>query len=352
MTDTDPRWGQVIARDHAADGTFVYAVRTTGVYCRPSCAARRAKPENVTFFTSWEEAEAAGFRPCRRCWPHAASPGEGRAEVIAAVCRRIETAEEAPSLTELAAVSGFSLSHLTRMFRAVTGVSPGDYARAHRAQKLRAELALPGARVTDAIYAAGYGSSGRFYAEADSVLGMTPTAFRNGGEDTGIRFAVGPCSLGLVLVATSTRGICAILFGDEPDALAASLRRTFPQARIAEDPEFQPVLDAVIAHVDRPEVPLALPLDIRGTAFQAKVWAALRAIPPGTTVTYAELARRLGVPGASRAVGGACAANTLAIAIPCHRVVRGDGSLSGYRWGVERKRALLERESALPDNTK
>lgn len=341
----DPRWQQVVARDARADGRFVYSVRTTGVYCRPSCAARRARPENVAFHDTPADAQRAGFRACKRCAPDASAAGHEQAERIASVCRLIEQAETPPTLETLAAHAGLSPFHLHRVFKAVTGLTPKAYAAAHRAQRVRTALEQ-GRRVTDAIYDAGYNSNGRFYAEADALLGMTPTRFRGGGSDTDIRFAIGECSLGSILVAESSRGICAISLGDDPDALARALQDRFPNARlIGGDAAFERRVAEVVGFVDAPRRGLALPLDVRGTAFQQRVWQALRAIPPGVTASYAEIAERIGAPSAVRAVAQACAANELAVAIPCHRVVRRDGSLSGYRWGVERKQRLLAREA-------
>ena len=344
-TTRDPRWAAVVARDPDADGRFVYAVRTTGVYCRPSCAARSARPENVEFHPNPAAAERAGFRPCKRCRPDEAPRAERDAACVAELCRLIERAEAMPRLDALARHAGLSRWHLHRMFKAVTGLTPKAYGAAHRARRVRAELARA-ATVTDAVYEAGYASSGRFYAEADAVLGMTPGRYRAGGADTAIRFAVGECALGAILVAASARGVCAISLGDDADALVRELQDRFPHAELTGgDAEFETLVAHVVGFVEAPGVGLALPLDLRGTAFQQRVWQALRAIPAGTTVSYGELARRIGAPRAVRAVAGACAANTLAVAIPCHRVVRTDGALSGYRWGVARKRALLAREA-------
>ena len=341
----DPRWAAVIARDRGADGTFFYSVRTTGVYCRPSCGARRPKAANVAFHASALDAERAGFRPCMRCRPDRLSPAAEQAAMVEALCRFIETAERTPTLDELAARAGLSPYHLHRTFRAVTGITPRAYAAAHRVKRVRDALAN-GARVTEAIYDAGYGSNGRFYGESNAVLGMTPTRFRAGGEGAEIRFAVGECSLGSILVARSERGVCAIAMGDDPDRLARDLQDRFPQARlVGGDAAFEALVAKVVGFVESPKTGLDLPLDVRGTAFQQRVWEAMRRIPPGETTSYSELARRIGAPQSTRAVAAACAANVLAVAIPCHRVVRSDGGLSGYRWGVERKRRLLEREA-------
>jgi AraC family transcriptional regulator of adaptative response/methylated-DNA-[protein]-cysteine methyltransferase len=345
-TAQDPRWAAVVARERSADGQFFYSVATTGVYCRPSCAARLARPENVRFHATGAEAEAAGFRPCKRCKPDQPALAEQHAATVAAICRLIEAADEAPALDALARRAGLSPHHFHRVFKAVTGLTPKAYAAAARAKRVRAELASAGS-VTDAIYGAGFNSNGRFYATSDQVLGMTPTDYRAGGANTEIRFAVGECSLGAILVARSERGVCAILMGDDPDALARDLQDRFPRAQLlGGDAEFEHWVAKVVGFVDAPALGLDLPLDVRGTAFQQRVWQALQQIPVGSTASYTEIANRIGAPKSVRAVASACAANALAVAIPCHRVVRNDGGLSGYRWGVERKRALLARESA------
>ena len=344
-TQSDPRWAAVVARDAHADGTFFYSVRTTGVYCRPSCAARVARPENVAFHASAHDAERAGFRPCKRCRPDRLSPSQEQAALVATLCRFIEAADHAPTLAELATRAGLSAHHLHRTFRAITGVTPRAYAAAHRARRVRDALAAS-TTVTDAIYDAGYGSNGRFYDEANGVLGMTPTRFRAGGAGTRIHFAIGECSLGSILVAQSERGVCAIFLGDDPDRLARDLQDRFPNAQlVGGDAAFEGLVAKVVGFVESPDARLDLPLDVRGTAFQRRVWQAMREIAPGETASYSELARRIGAPKSTRAVASACAANVLAVAIPCHRVVRSDGGLSGYRWGVERKRALIEREA-------
>jgi AraC family transcriptional regulator of adaptative response/methylated-DNA-[protein]-cysteine methyltransferase len=289
-------------------------------------------------------AEQAGCRPCKRCKPEQAAPVDRNVAKVASVCRLIEASATLPALRELAAHAGMSPYHFHRTFKQITGLTPRQFAAGRRAQRIRAELA-PAKSVTDAVFGAGYGSSGRFYAEADAVLGMTPRAYRAGGANAEIRFAVGQCSLGSIVVAQSERGICAILLGDDADALLRDLQDRFPHARlVGGDREFEAIVANVVGLVEAPRVGLALPLDIRGTAFQQRVWQALREIPAGKTASYAEIAARIGSPRAVRAVAQACAANALAVAIPCHRVVRSDGSLSGYRWGIERKRALLERE--------
>jgi AraC family transcriptional regulator of adaptative response/methylated-DNA-[protein]-cysteine methyltransferase len=341
----EARWRAVIARDSASDGAFFYAVRTTGVYCRPSCPSRRPNRANVAFYPSREGAERAGFRPCKRCRPDAVAPAAQQAATIAQACRLIETSEEEPSLAALAAGAGMSRFHFHRVFKAATGVTPKAYAAARRAEKLRDELTHSDT-VTAAAYGAGFNSSGRFYAAAVPMLGMRPKAFRAGGKDAVIRFALGDCSLGAILVAATERGVCAIALGDQPEDLLRELQDRFPQAElVGGDRDFEALVAQVVGFVERPGSWPDLPLDIRGTAFQQRVWAALARIPAGQTVSYQELARRIGAPKAVRAVAGACAANQLAVAIPCHRVVRNDGAISGYRWGVARKRALLAREA-------
>lgn len=340
----DPRWAAVIARDRRADGTFFYAVRTTGVYCRPSCASRRANPKNVSFHQTAAEAERAGFRPCKRCRPGAPSLEHAHAAVIARICREIGQADAAPRLETLAKRAGLSPYHFHRVFKAITGVTPRAYAAARRAARVR--VALNASRtVTDAIYAAGFSSGSRFYETSDALLGMRPGVYRTGGADTQITFAVGECSLGSILVAQSARGICAILLGEEPERLLRDLQDRFPRATLlGGDPGFERTIARVVAAVEAPAHGLDLPLDIRGTAFQLRVWQVLRDIPPGTTASYTDIARKIGAPTGARAVARACAANPLAVAIPCHRVVRTDGDLSGYRWGIARKRELLARE--------
>lgn len=344
-TASDPRWAAVVARDHRADGRFFYSVKTTGVYCRPSCAARAAHPQNVDFHATAADAERAGFRPCKRCKPDQPSLAEQHAARIARLCRLLERTAHSPSLHELAQHAGLSAYHLHRIFKAVTGVTPKAYASALRARRVREELAQ-GDSVTSAIYGAGYGSNGRFYEKSNELLGMTPTRYRKGGADTEIRFAIGECALGAILVAATTLGVCAISMGDDAAALARDLQDRFPRAAlIGGDARFEKLVAKVVGYIDAPRKGLHLPLDIRGTAFQQRVWQALRKIPAGRTLSYRELAERIGAPKAARAVARACAANAIAVAIPCHRVVRNDGGLSGYRWGVERKRALIAREA-------
>lgn len=344
FTSDDDRWAAVAGRDPRADGVFYYSVRTSGVYCRPSCGARRPRRENVSFHATSEEAERAGFRACRRCRPDGPGLAERRSAAVARACELIARAEATPSLEALAAAAGMSPFHFHRVFKAATGLTPHAYAAAHRGRRARDELAN-GGTVTEAIYGAGFGSSGRFYETANGLLGMTPTEFRSGGARARIRFAVGECSLGSILVAASDRGVCAITLGDDPAALVRDLQDRFRSAHlIGGNADFERTVATVVGFVEAPGLGLDLPLDVRGTAFEQRVWRALREIPPGGLATYREIAERIGTPGAARAVARACASNPLAVAIPCHRVVRTDGEASGYRWGVERRRALLERE--------
>ncbi len=352
-TQADPRWASVLARSAAADGSFWFSVQTTGVYCRPSCAARTPRPENVQFHASCDEAERAGFRPCQRCKPRQSSALAHHTALVADACRYLDdglATGRPPTLEALAQRLGLSASHLHRIFKQATGLTPRAYAAARRAARLRDALSHPASgSVTDAIYGAGYQSSSRFYEQSAQVLGMAPSRYRAGGAAQEIRYAVGPCSLGSVLVAQSTRGICAILLGDAEgaaDALVRDLQARFPRAQLQPgDAAFAALVAQVVAFVEAPGLGLALPVDVRGTAFQQRVWQALQAIPAGQTASYAEIAQRIGAPTAVRAVARACAANALAVAVPCHRVVKSDGGLSGYRWGVERKRALLQREA-------
>ena len=340
----DLRWASIVARDSNADGTFYYSVSTTGVYCRPSCGARLARPEHVRFHPTRKAAEQAGFRPCRRCKPDQPSLVEQHAARVTDACRLIEQSEETPRLESLARQAGISPYHFHRLFKAFTGVTPKAYAAAHRAKRLRAALGRSGT-VTEAMYSAGYNSSGRFYTQSNEILGMTPSDYRAGGASTLIRFAVGRCSLGSILVAQSERGLCAILLGDDPNELTRDVQDRFPRAHlIGGDATFERLVATVVGFVEVPARGLNLPLDVQGTAFQQRVWQALQKIPVGSTASYADIAAHIGQPKSARAVARACGANVLAVAIPCHRVVRRDGALSGYRWGIARKRALLEGE--------
>ena len=344
-TENDPRWAAVVARDPQADGQFVYAVKTTGIYCNPSSLARLPKPQNVEFFDTPELAQAAGYRPSKRAAKDQSDIAAQHAATVAAACRQIENAETLLALGELADVAGLSSFHFHRVFKAVTGLTPKGYAAAHRSRRVRERLA-DGNSVTEALYDAGFNSNSRFYEAADQLLGMKPDEYRAAGHNNDIRFAVGQCSLGAILVAQSERGVCAILLGDDPHQLVCDLQDKFRRANlIGADQDFERLIAQVVGFIETPALGLDLPLDVRGTAFQERVWQALRDIPVGSTASYAEIAQCIGAPKAVRAVAQACGANSLAVAIPCHRVVRSDGNLSGYRWGVERKRQLLERES-------
>ncbi len=342
LTANDARWQAVTARERAADGQFVYAVRTTGIYCRPTCPSKRPRRDNVLFFDTNAEAAKAGFRACLRCHPDRAHEGPDAA--ILAACRKIAASAALPDLDRLAMEAGYSRFHFQRRFKSLIGVTPRAYALACRAERMRDNLAKAD-HVTDALYDSGFHSSGRFYAKAKEHLGMNPHTWRKGGAGETIRFGIGKSSLGLALVGATERGVCAILIGDDREALIADFAARFPHAaRAPGDVEFEKLLTAAINLIDDPASLQTLPLDIRGTVFQQKVWQALREIPAGKTLTYAELAARIDAPKAVRAVAGACAANHIAVAIPCHRIIRNDGTLSGYRWGVDRKRILLERE--------
>ena len=339
-------WEAFRRRDPTSDGRFFVAVRTTGVYCRPSCAARPPKRENVSFYATAEAAEQAGYRACKRCRPALVGQPDPQVEAVTRACATIAAAEEPPPLAALAREASLSPFHFHRLFKKVTGVTPKAYAAQVRARRAAESLRTAGT-VTEAIYEAGYSSSSRFYESAAARLGMTPTAVRRGGEGATIRFAVGEASLGSVLVAATEKGVCAILIGDDSQELARELARRFPRAELkGGDAAFERTVAAVVGVIEAPSRALDLPLDVRGTAFQQQVWRALCAIPAGKTTTYAEIARAIGRPSAVRAVAGAIAANPLAVAIPCHRVIRGDGDLAGYRWGVERKRKLLDKERA------
>jgi AraC family transcriptional regulator, regulatory protein of adaptative response / methylated-DNA-[protein]-cysteine methyltransferase len=337
------RWDAVLQRDRRADGAFVFAVETTGVYCRPSCASRHPLRKNVRFFETGAAAQKKGFRACLRCRPDEAP---ARAAMVERLSRLIEQSEGPVRLERLAKSVGLSAAQVVRVFKAETGVTPAAYAAGLRAERMRQQLRRS-KTVSEAIYEAGFESAGRFYARAGQSLGMSPRAAKEGGAGETIRFAVGQCSLGAILVAATGRGVCAILLGDTPEPLVEDLQRRFPRAALqGGETDFETWVAQVVGFVESPALGLSLPLDLRGTAFQQRVWKALAAVPCGETSTYAKLARRIGRPEAVRAVAGAVAANPIAVAIPCHRVIRTDGSLSGYRWGVERKKALLERESS------
>lgn len=345
-TTPEQRWQAVESRDSAASGHFVYAVRTTGIYCQPGCKSRLAKRSNVAFYDTPAAAEAAGYRACKRCT--ASTSPTRHSQLVTRACRLIEACDPAPSLDQLSAELAISPFHLHRLFKAETGLTPKAYATAFRARRLRAHLADGQRSVTEAIYDAGYNSNSRFYESAEQRLGMRPRQYRAGGAGATIHFALGQCSLGAILVAQSDKGICAILLGDDPEVLLRELQDQFPKARlIGGDSAYEQLVAEVVGFVEAPSLGLALPLDVQGTAFQERVWQALREVPAGSRVSYTEIAERIGAPKAVRAVAMACAANCIAVAIPCHRVVRRDGDLSGYRWGVARKAQLLKRETAL-----
>ena len=346
-TEQDPRWAAIVARDAKADAQFVYGVKTTGVYCRPSSASRLPRPENIEFFDTAAQAEAAGYRPSKRAAGDQTQLAAHHAQLVAEACRQIELAETPPSLEALAHGAGLSSFHFHRVFKTVTGLTPKAYASALRSRKVRHSLKGEHS-VTDALYDAGFNSNSRFYESADQLLGMKPSDYKAGGTNSRILFALGQCSLGAILVAQSQRGVCAILLGDDPDTLLRDLQDQFPKAElVGADQAFEQLIAQVVGFIEAPALGLNLPLDLRGTAFQERVWQALRNIPVGSTASYAQIAAQIGAPKSFRAVAQACGANSLAVAIPCHRVVRSDGELSGYRWGVERKRQLLEREQSV-----
>lgn len=345
FTSDAGRWQAVARRDPQADGAFVYGVATTGIYCRPACPSRMPNRENVRFFDTWQAAEEAGFRPCKRCNPRASLAPNPAVEAVARACKMIEEAEQTPSLNQLAAAVGLSPYHFHRLFKKTMGVTPKQYAMEHRLNRVRRNLQHH-TTVTEAVYQAGYESGSRFYETAATSLGMKPSEYQQGGKGVSIRYAIVQSYLGWVLIAATERGICKIDFGDAPETLLARLKTSFPAATLQDnDPSFAAVVAQILAFLEAPEQGLALPLDVQGTAFQRRVWTALQKIQPGSTASYAEIARQIGRPNAARAVARACAANNIAVAIPCHRVVRSNGELGGYRWGVERKQVILERES-------
>ena len=351
MLNAEQCWAAVLAHDAAQDGHFFYSVKTTGVYCRPGCASRQPRRQNVAFHETTAAAEAAGFRPCKRCRPNEGSQADRHIAAIGRACALIRASDELPSLAELAGAAGISRFHFHRVFKQITGATPREWGKAHRLDRFGERLDA-GEPIAAAVYAAGFGASSRAYAAAPNGLGMTPGARRRGGDGETIRYTVVSTWLGWALVAATERGICMTALGDNRAGLEADLRRRFPAATLAAaDAALSGWAERVVRFITRPGEQLDLPLDIRGTAFQAQVWRALQKIPPGETATYTGIAQALGRPRAVRAVAQACATNKLAVLVPCHRVVRGDGDLAGYRWGIERKRALLarEREAAMAD---
>lgn len=344
----EQRWSLVQQRERSADLPFIYAVKTTGIYCRPGCSSRLPRRTNVAFFDDIWQAKSAGFRACKRCQPDADVPAMKSAAAVQLACKLIEEAEEPPSLEQLSAAVNYSPAHFHRLFKQTLGVTPNSYAAMRRANRVRTNL-LDDSTVTQAVYASGYGTSSRFYDESDAVLGMKPSQYRKGGKGVAIRVAVASTSLGPILIAATGKGLCAIEFGDDEHELLSRLRERFRHAEVDESDEFNRWVTEVVALVDAPCNGLSLPLDVQGTAFQRRVWEALRTIPVGSTATYSDIANQIGKPKAARAVARACAANRIAVAIPCHRVVRRDGQSGGYRWGNGRKKALLANESKSPD---
>jgi len=343
----EQRWEAVRLRDDMLDGTFVYAVKTTGIFCRPSCPSRQSKRENTIFFAFAAEAENAGYRECLRCRPTRLGVEDPRVRAIRRACEVIDAADQPPPLNELAAAVGLSPSHLHREFKRLTGVTPREYAAGKRVARLQEGLTA-GEPISDAIYAAGYGSGSRVYENAKRTLGMTPGQYRAGGKNLTIDFTVLPSALGPLLVAATGQGVCCIEFGADETSLRARLTQRFPAAQLeANDDRLREWVATLTRFIETPGHALKLPLDIQGTIFQRRVWTALQSIPVGRTASYRDVAAAIGQPSAHRAVASACAANKLAVAIPCHRVVRTDGKLGGYRWGLERKRRLLANERAV-----
>lgn len=343
----ETRWRAVSERDASLDGLVFYGVRSTGIYCKPSCPSRRPRAGQVVFFDSHREAESAGFRPCRRCRPREAAGRAAKVLIVERACRLIEArSEDAPALAELGAELGVSRYYLQRTFKQVVGLSPRQYALAQRVRQFKSRIKV-GANVTGAMYDAGYGSSSRLYEQADAELGMTPATYARGGSGARITYTIAGCELGRILVAATRRGLCAVRLGETEAELEAALHEEFPKAEILKDAAvLGEYVRVILRHLAGEQIELDLPLDVRATAFQRLVWSHLQAIPYGEVQSYGEVAAGIGQPSATRAVARACASNSVAVVIPCHRVIRGDGELGGYRWGLERKRALLERERA------
>jgi AraC family transcriptional regulator of adaptative response/methylated-DNA-[protein]-cysteine methyltransferase len=339
------RYLAAVARhDSRMDGAFVYAVRSTGIYCRPSCPSRRPRPAQILLFDQPAAAEQAGFRACRRCRPQLAQ-GNPQTSLVRRVCSEIEANPDPPvSLKRLAELTGLSAAHLQRTFRRATGITPREYADALRVTRLKSEL-RKGKDVTTAMHSVSYGSASRLYEKSDEQLGMTPGTYRKGGQGMNISYTIAPCVLGRVLVAGTDRGISAVYMGDRDADLIASLRKEYPNAEISRESEkHSKWVQAIVRHLAGSNLDLDLPTDVAATAFQRRVWQELRTIPVGATRTYSEIARAMGRPSATRAVARACATNPVSVVVPCHRVVRRDGALGGYRWGLDRKKSLLERE--------
>ncbi len=342
----DVRWAAVEGRDEAAVGLFFYAVRTTGIYCLPTCPSRRPLRRNVVFFGTVAEAAAAGFRACRRCWPDRERVIDPSLGAVVAVCRRIEDPADDSSVADLARQAGWSQRHLSRMFKDTVGVTISAYRRAQKGERVRDALRR-GIPVTDAVFDAGYGSMRAFYDSAGSQMGVAPSAFGDGAPGACVRYTVLTSPLGEILVAATGRGVCAVRIGDSCEALEAELAAEFPQARIERDDETLEHVAGIVRDLaaGRPAAAADLPLDLQGSTFQVAVWQALRTIPAGMTATYGEVAAKIGRPESQRAVGRACGSNPTALVIPCHRVVRADGSTAGYRWGQDRKQQLLAAEN-------
>lgn len=343
QTELQNKWQQVMARDARQDGRFVFAVRTTGIYCRPSCPSRRPRRDSVEFFADPNQAERAGYRACLRCKPTEVS---AQAQYVTKARRLLDDAEGIVTLTDLSKKVGLSPFHLQRLFKRATGLSPRQYQSARRMQQVKSGL-RKGDDVTTALYDAGFGSASRLYEKAPQRLGMTPGAYRRGGSGTTIRFTIVPTPLGRMLVAATDRGLCAVRFGESVSELDGDLRQEFHAAELhRDDAALREYVEPLLASIRGDQSTVDLPLDIRATAFQQKVWDSLRQIPRGETRSYSDVAQEIGSPGAVRAVAHACASNPVAIAVPCHRVIRSDGDLAGYRWGIERKQKLLDVEKS------